>query len=88
MKKKYNSNKFSNLLIKRNLIAKLNKSGINRLSQNAINSIESHIQEYLDKLLITLKHEITINARKTLKKEDVEKAIKKLDSQYKEEFEI
>ncbi|MFA4953269.1 MAG: hypothetical protein WC584_03530 [Candidatus Pacearchaeota archaeon] len=82
------TNKSSKLLIKRNLISKFNKSGIDRLNPDAINSIESHIQKYIDKLSRILKYELTINARKTLKKEDVKKAIEKLDSQYKEEFEI
>ena len=82
------NNKKSNILVKRKLISKFNKFGINRLNSEAINLVEIYTQRYLDKLMEILKQEMITHARKTLKKEDVKKAIKKLDSKYTNDFEI
>ena len=74
-----NSNKKDNILIKRNkLVLMMKKAGIKRINKECFNLIEKDITAYLIKFTETLKEETLINGRETLKKEDVEKVINRL----------
>jgi len=67
------SNRKDNALIKRkNLLNLLKKSGIQRVSRDALNSLENHISDYLIKSIPKLKESMEINGRKTLKRRDTE----------------
>ncbi len=69
--------KKDNVLIKKiNLRNLLKKEEITRINSDAIEYIEEIIKKELIKLFKELKHELTINTKETLKKEDIEKIIK------------
>jgi|GEM_PF-2720651 histone H3/H4 len=68
------NNKKSNILIRKNLKAEIEKKGIKRASSESLDSLERHLKRYLDDLAPILKEEMTIKGRKTLKREDVETA--------------
>ncbi len=79
IKKKYNI-----LIKKKNLILELNKKGIRNISKDSLNILERHLEDYLQNLSEILKEEMIVSGRKTLKKEDVEKALSEIHE--KEEF--
>ena len=65
-----------NTLIKRgNLVNLLKKSGIKRVSPDSITYLEKYIEENLKLIIESLKEKTIINARKTLKKEDIKETI-------------
>jgi histone H3/H4 len=68
----------SNLLIKKKLILSLKKHKIQGSNKEALDLISSYLESELDKILKLTKEELTISGRKTLKKEDVNKAINSL----------
>ena len=73
------NNNFNNTLIKRKgIVAKLRKQKITRIDKEAINSINEVIEDILSSFFIALKEEMTINGRKTLKKEDIKNVLKKM----------
>ncbi len=76
--------KKTNALIKRNVEDVLRQKGIKRVNSEVFPVLEDHFFEELDKISDMLKEEITIQGRKTLKKEDVKKVLDKM----KEEEEL
>jgi len=83
---KKNKNKDNTLIKEKNLILELNKKGIRNISKDSLKMIEKHLLDYLQNLSEILKEEMIINGRKTLKKEDVEKALLKLHEEESREI--
>jgi histone H3/H4 len=79
-----NKLKDNSLIKKNNLIVLMKQHGVNRVDKESINCLENETANFLDKVVLLLKEEMTINGRKTLRKQDVKKAIKKLN--HKETF--
>ena len=76
-----------NTLIKRkNLMLELNSQGINRISPNAVLSLEKYMQEFLLNLIPLLKETMQVNGVRTLTKEIFQKAIKEKDNKKSNEF--
>lgn len=76
------NNKKANTLIKRKkIISMMQKGGIKRINKEAILFLEKNIEEYLFNLIDALKEEITIQGRKTLKKEDCKNVLNKIKKQ-------
>lgn len=73
--------KNDNLLIKKNLILILNKHGVTRVSPDSIQLLEKYFNEFLLNLASVLREEMITHGRKTLKKEDVKNALKKLSAE-------
>lgn len=74
-----NNKEKNNILIKRNgLISVINRSGVKRISPEAILLLEKYLRKSLETSSNLLKQEIDINGRKTAKKEDVLAVIEKL----------
>ena len=73
------NNKTVNTLIKRNrLVLRMKKAGIKRVSLNALALLEGYLQRNVDKMMDSLKEEMIIGGRKTLKKSDVEKVLEQI----------
>ena len=71
----------ANILIKRkNLIIELKKAGIQRINPEFIALLERILKEYMGKIINVSKEEMITHGRKTLKKEDIQKALKKQES--------
>ena len=81
-----NTKKDKSLIKRKNLIKILNQNGIKRITKDAILTLEKNMEKYLEEILEPLKQETIIQGRKTLKKEDVENVIEKMNEE--EEFEI
>jgi histone H3/H4 len=78
------NNRKDNALIKRkNLILKLNRAGVKRISPESWIVLNEYFKNSIESLFILLKQEIDVHGRKTAKKEDVVSAIKKLKIQEK-----
>lgn len=76
--------KYANGLIKRkNLRLLLVQNGIKRVNEEALEAIESALENALSNLFNALKEEIVIRGKKTLEKEDVSNVLEKIR---KEEF--
>src|SRR3989344_4813546 len=72
-----NNKKKDNVLIKRNQLAyRIKKEGIKRVDKEAVMELNRFFEEYVNKLIKLLKWEMQTNARKTLRKWDVEQALK------------
>ena len=78
MKNEKNIKKTNALIKRKNLITRLKKEGITRASLVVVKGIEKEIDKHLLSILVLLKEELIVNGRKTLKKEDVLNAVKKL----------
>ena len=79
-----NNKKKDNVLIKRNQLAyRIKKEGIKRVDKEAVMELNRFFEEYLNKLIKLLKWEMQTNARKTLRKWDVEQALKILKKEEK-----
>ena len=77
-----NNNKKTNILTKRKeIISMIKKGGIKRINREAILFLEKNIEEYLFNIIAALKEEITIQGRKTLKKEDCKNVLNKIKKQ-------
>lgn len=73
------NNKKNNTLIKRkNLILRLKKAGLERLNPDSVLFLEEYFDENLDKMINSLKEEVIIQGRKTLRKKDVQNVLKKI----------
>lgn len=70
-----NKRKINSLIKRRNLVKELRSGGIKRTNSKAVLLIEKYFQNSLENVIRELKEEITIQGRKTLKKEDVEKVL-------------
>ncbi len=81
-----NTKKDKSLIKRKNLIKILNQNGIKRITKDAILTLEKNMEKHLEEILEPLKQETIIQGRKTLKKEDVENVIEKMNEE--EEFEI
>jgi histone H3/H4 len=78
---KKNKSRVNTLIKRKNLIAKLKKSGIKRTSPDAITALEKNISETFNRLIIILKERIVTQGRKTLRKEDVNFALDSLQQE-------
>jgi len=64
--------KNKNPLIKRkNLSDMLKKKGITRANKEALETLESNIEDYTNRIITLIKTNMQINARKTLIKRDI-----------------
>jgi len=71
----------ANILIKRkNLLIELKKASIKRVNSEFITLLEGILKEYIGKIINVSKEEMITHGRKTLKKEDIQKALKKQES--------
>ena len=71
----------ANILIKRkNLTIELKKAGIKRVNPEFIILLEGILKEYIGKIIDISKEEMITHGRKTLKKEDIQKALRKQES--------
>ncbi len=78
--KKYK--KSTNTLIKRNnLVALLKKQGIPRVSKEAWNALEDILENSIRKLCLALREEMLIQGKRTLKKEEIQQALKKIKAE-------
>ena len=75
------NNKDNSLIKRKRLVIELKKLGINRASPQAISFLEHTLKKNLIKIIEILKEEMTIQGRKTLKKEDVKNVLNKLKKQ-------
>ncbi len=72
--------KKDNALIKRkNLILRLKNAGIGRVSVEGVLALERVLEKKLEGITEILKEEMIVQGRKTLKKEDVENVVKKIE---------
>jgi len=70
--------KQNKLLNRKNLISLIKSAGIKRVNKESIDLLETHFTKELENLAKILKVEVTVNARKTLRKEDVKRIITNL----------
>ena len=70
--------KQNKLLNRKNLISLIKSAGIKRVNNESIDLLETHFTKELENLAKILKVEVTVNARKTLRKEDVKRIITNL----------
>ena len=71
----------ANILIKRkNLLIELKKASIKRVNSEFITLLEGILKEYIGKIIDISKEEMITHGRKTLKKEDIQKALRKQES--------
>ena len=78
---KKNINKTNTLIKRKNLILMLKEQKI-RSNKEAINLLEQKFEGLINIIIKNLKEEITIQGRKTLKKEDIEKIFTKKEEYY------
>ncbi|MBS3159722.1 hypothetical protein J4436_02955 [Candidatus Woesearchaeota archaeon] len=78
---KKNINKTNTLIKRKNLILMLKEQKI-RSNKEAINLLEHKFEGLINIIIKNLKEEITIQGRKTLKKEDIEKIFTKKEEYY------
>ena len=74
--------KQNKLLNRKNLISLIKSAGIKRVNKESIDLLETHFTKELENLAKILKVEVTVNARKTLRKEDVKRIITNINSQH------
>ena len=75
--------KKNNTLIKRkNLILRIKKAGIKRVSPDAVCLLEKDLEKNLSSIIEKIKEEMIIQGRKTLKKHDVKKVFSKTKDEY------
>ncbi len=79
-----NNKKINTLIKRKNLVSKLKGAGIKRASSNAILLLERYVEENLDKIINALKEEMVTQGRKTLKTEDINNVLDKINK--KEDF--
>lgn len=70
--------KDNTLIKKKNIVLTLNKAGIKRINSDAILSLEKHFSAEAEEIADILKEEMITHGRRTLQKEDVHNALKKL----------
>ena len=74
--------KQNKLLNRKNLISLIKSAGIKRVNKESIDLLETHFTKELENLAKILKVEVTVNVRKTLRKEDVKRIITNINSQH------
>lgn len=74
-----NNKKANTLIKKRTLVEKIKKTGIRRTAPNSILVLEKYFKRKLEEIMEITKEKMIIQGRKTMKKTDVEKAIKELE---------
>ncbi len=71
------SNLKNNLLKRNNILSLMKKHSIKRINSEALISLEKGIKEIIEEIIEEAKENKIIHGRKTLNKEDIEKALKK-----------
>ena len=78
----------SNTLIKRKNILEFAKKNNIRLSKESIDEIEFSIKKYLEDISSISKENAVIHGRRTIKKEDIKEAVRKLSQKKQADWEI
>ena len=72
MAKKTISNNKLKLIKKTNLLKQIKNNGISRVSKEALNLLTTNIHDDINNLILKLRQNIQANAKKTLKKSDIQ----------------
>ena len=84
---KKNKENINSLIKRKNLFLKMKKAGIKRVNPESISFIENALEDFLGRLVGGLSEEMSIHGRKTLKKDDVENVLEKIEKK-EESWEI